>query len=143
MLLPLFMIVGYFVDLYSAITKLSLMNSYKIYQAGSFIETDSPLEVINPYTREVFARTWLAGEDELEVAIAKGKEAEKQMKALPSHKRYRALMDVAERIQQKREELALSLTHQSGKPLKYALGEIDRASQGFIIAGEESKRLPR
>lgn len=34
------------------------------------------------------------------------------------------------------------LAREAGKPLKYALGEIDRAAQTFIVAAEESKRLP-
>lgn len=119
------------------------MKSYKIYQAGSFIETGTPLEVVNPYTAEVFARTWLAGPDELETAIQRGKEAEEEMKELPSHRKYRALMQVSQGIKEKRFSLAESLARQSGKPMKYALGETDRAVQGFLIAAEESKRLPR
>ncbi len=58
------------------------MKSYKIYRAGRFIETGTPLEVVNPYTAEVFSRTWLAGPDELETAIQGGKEAEEEMKEL-------------------------------------------------------------
>lgn len=119
------------------------MKSYKIYCAGSFIETDTPHEVINPYTREVFARTWLAGPKELEQAINSGKQAEKAMKALPSHKRHQILMEISEGIRYRGRDLAISLARQSGKPLKFALGEIDRAVQGFLIAAEESKRLPR
>ena len=34
------------------------------------------------------------------------------------------------------------LAQESGKPLKYALGEIDRAAQTFLIAAEESRRIP-
>jgi len=138
------MIVGYFVDLYECTTQiLDAMKNYKIYCAGSFIETDIPHEVINPYTREVYARTWLAGPEELEEAIIRGKQAEKTMKALPSHQRYRILMDISQGIRNNRQELATSLSRQSGKPMRFALGEIDRAVQGFLIAGEESKRLPR
>jgi glyceraldehyde-3-phosphate dehydrogenase (NADP+) len=52
-------------------------------------------------------------------------------------------MQVSEGLKAKRRELAETLTMQSGKPMKYSLGEIDRATQGFVIAAEESKRLPK
>ncbi|HKL38459.1 MAG TPA: aldehyde dehydrogenase family protein [Bacteroidales bacterium] len=119
------------------------MKTYKIYQAGSFIQTGTELEVVNPYTQKIFAKTYLAGAGELNQAITRAKEAEKVMQELPSHKRYGILMEISEGIRKNRERLAESLAMQSGKPLKYALGEIDRATQGFIIAAEESKRLPR
>jgi len=119
------------------------MKTYKIYQAGSFIQTNTELEVTNPYTGEVFAKTYLAGAGELEQAIAQAKQAEQAMKELPAHKRYAILMEISEGLRKNRERLAETLAMQSGKPMKYALGEIDRATQGFIIAAEESKRLPR
>ncbi len=119
------------------------MTNYKIYQAGDFISTDSRLEVVNPYTEDAFAKTYLAGSEELEGAIQKGQAAERAMKELSSHRRYKALMEVSEGIAGRRQALAESLARQAAKPMKYALGEVDRARQGFIIAAEESKRLPR
>ncbi|MFP4041517.1 MAG: aldehyde dehydrogenase family protein [Bacteroidales bacterium] len=119
------------------------METHKIYKAGEFIKTDKELEVINPYTGKGFAKTYLAGKEELDESIEKGKEAEVKMKNLPSHKRYEILMAISEEIKHQRAKLAKTLAMQSGKPLKYAYGEIDRATQGFIIAAEESKRLPK
>ena len=65
------------------------------------------------------------------------------MRDLPSHKKYKILMDIAAEIIIKKDELALILSKEAGKPLKYAIGEIDRAVQVFTIAAEESKRLPK
>jgi hypothetical protein len=42
------------------------MEDYKIYVAGKIIETVSPLEVVNPFTQKVFAKTFLAGKNEIE-----------------------------------------------------------------------------
>jgi glyceraldehyde-3-phosphate dehydrogenase (NADP+) len=119
------------------------MKEFKIYKAGEFTTTDKPLEVTNPYTKSVFAKTYLAGKKELDEAIEKAKKVEEQMRNLPSHKRYAILMQVSEGLKAKRRELAETLAMQSGKPMKYSLGEIDRATQGFVIAAEESKRLPK
>jgi glyceraldehyde-3-phosphate dehydrogenase (NADP+) len=119
------------------------MDTYKIYQAGTFITTSQELEVKNPYSGEVFAKTYLAGKEELDQSIEKAKNVEKEMAQLPAYKRYEILMQIANGIQARREEMAQTLAMQAGKPWKYALGEVDRATQCFTIAAEESKRLPK
>lgn len=118
------------------------MLQYDIYIGGEFVKTDTTLSVYNPYNSEEFAQTFIAGKDELELAIEKAKAVEEEMREMPSYKKYAILMDIADRIIAKKEHLATILAQEAGKPIKYALGEIDRAAQTFIIAAEESKRLP-
>lgn len=118
------------------------MPTYKIYIAGEFTTTTTKLEVRNPYTQTKVATTYLAGKDELELAIEKGLAVEKQMKELPVFKRYAVLMQIANALTKDKIRLAGILSQESGKPMRYALGEIDRATQTFIIAAEETKRLP-
>ncbi|CAN5192551.1 aldehyde dehydrogenase family protein [soil metagenome] len=119
------------------------MNSFPIYCAGKFIETNDILEVRNPYSGEIFAHTFLAGAIELEKAIAAAENVRKEMKEMPSFKKYIILNEISLAITQDRKRLALLLCEESGKPIRYALGEIDRAAQTFLIAAEESKRLPK
>ena len=118
------------------------MEEYKIFVGGEFRTTDTPLEVTNPYNGEVFARTWLAGAGELEEAIAAGNAAEEEMAALPVYRRYEILHQLSEALKADRQRLARVLAQESGKPLRYALGELDRGAQTFQVAAEESKRLP-
>jgi acyl-CoA reductase-like NAD-dependent aldehyde dehydrogenase len=119
------------------------MLNYKIYSAGSFIETSNQLNVVNPFNRTIFAQTYLAGTSDLEAAIQKANSVKAELKNLPSYKRYEILMEIAGEIKNTREHLANILCLESGKPIRYALAEIDRAMQTFIIAAEESKRLPK
>jgi len=119
------------------------MEKYKIYVGGKFTETSTPHEVINPFTQEVFANTYLGGKEELESAIIKAELVADEMKNLPSYRRFEILSQISNEITKDRERLALVLTKESGKPLRYSLGEIDRASQTFLVAAEESKRLPK
>ncbi len=118
------------------------MKEYKIYVAGAFRTTGTPLPVTNPYNGEVFATTWLAGAAELEEAITAGLAAEEEMAALPVYRRYEILSQISDALRSDRERLARVLAQESGKPMRYALGELDRASQTFRVAAEESKRLP-
>ncbi len=119
------------------------MSSYKIYVGGEFIETANKLEVRNPFSNELFASTFLAGQEELEQAIQKAQAIKSTLKKLPSFKRYEILMQIAHEIKNNRTYLATVLASESAKPMKYALGEIDRAAQTFIVAAEECKRLPK
>lgn len=118
------------------------MQTYKIYIAGEFIETNTKLEVRNPYNQTIVDTTFLAGDKELEIAIKKGVAAEKEMKEMPSYRRYEILMQISDELKKEKQRLALLLSQESGKPLRYALGEIDRAAQTFLVAAEESKRIP-
>jgi len=119
------------------------MKVYKIYKAGAFSTTSNELVVYNPYNQSAFAKTYLAGNTDLNECIVEAKNVEEEMKNLPSHKRYNILMQISKGIKDNRKDMAETLAKQSGKPMKYSLGEVDRAAQGFMIAAEESKRLPK
>jgi glyceraldehyde-3-phosphate dehydrogenase (NADP+) len=119
------------------------MQSYPIYAGGDFVTTAQKLDVLNPFTGKVFASTWKAGKDELEKAIAKAQQVKAEMRALPAYKRYEILLQISDAIKADRERLAKVLCSESAKPYRYAIGEIDRAAQTFLIAAEESKRLPK
>lgn len=119
------------------------MTEHKIYIAGAFQKTDQELVVTNPYDNSKVGMTYLAGKNELEKAILGALSVKNTLRDLPSYKKYGILMQIAEEIKLKKEDLALILSKEAGKPLKYSLGEIDRAIQVFIIAAEESKRLPK
>ena len=119
------------------------MNDYKLYIAGKFVKTEQKLVVTNPFDNSVVGETYLAGKNELEKAIDKALEVKDIMRDLSSYQKYKILKEIAERINEKKNELALTLSKEAGKPLKYALGEIGRAIQVFTVAAEESKRLPK
>lgn len=118
------------------------MEKYKIYVAGKFRETADELPVTNPYNGNVIATTWLAGTEELEEAITAGRSAEKALAEMPVYRKYEMLAFISEALQKDHERLARVLAMESGKPLRYAIGEVKRAVQTFRVAAEESKRLP-
>jgi len=119
------------------------MLHYKIYVGGAFVETATKLDVVNPFSQEQFASTFLAGKEELEIAIQKAEAVRMELRKMPSYKRYAILMQIAEEIKKDRIHLAEILSQESAKPMKYALAEIDRAAQAFVVAAEETKRLPK
>jgi glyceraldehyde-3-phosphate dehydrogenase (NADP+) len=115
---------------------------YPIYVAGSFRETNELLPVVNPYTGENAGITFLAGEDELENAIRGALAVQDELAELPAWLRYRALSGIASMMQDARDEFGNTISLESGKPIRDALAETDRAIQTFTVAAEECKRHP-
>lgn len=118
------------------------MKNYPLIIDGQEVTTSEVLTVKNPFDGSVVGTTYLAGKDELERAIRAAQKARKQLWELPTHVRAAALEQISDELHERREELGLLLAQECAKPLKYALGEIDRAVQTFKAASEEAKRLP-
>jgi len=119
------------------------MNDYKIYCAGKFISSSKKLEVINKYSQEVYATTYLADKEILNQAICEAEAIKETCKKLSSHEKFIALKFIAEEIEKNKDHLAEVLCIESAKPIRYAVSEIERAAQTFLIAAEECKRLPK
>lgn len=121
-----------------------MMNNkeYPLLISGEQVVTDSRLEVTAPFDGAIVGTTFLAVEEEFEMAVTAAQKARGPLWGLPAHVRSSALLQVADELRTRREELALLLARESAKPLRYALGEIDRAAQTFHVAGEEATRLP-
>ncbi len=115
--------------------------SVPIYLAGEFVRAGSPLDVRNPATGELVARTWQAGPDELERATQAAVSAFALTRRLASYERRDALAHVADRIVANADELAELLTRESGKPIRDARGEVGRAALTFRTAAEEALRI--
>ncbi|MBU2650401.1 MAG: aldehyde dehydrogenase family protein, partial [Bacteroidetes bacterium] len=119
-----------------------MINQFEIYAGGSFIQSDNPVTIFNPYDGKTVGIAWLASPQILEEAILKAQSAREAMKNLPSFVKSRILNSIAEEIESKIENFTGILCRESGKPWKYARGEVQRAIQVFRVAAEESKRLP-
>lgn len=115
----------------------------KIFLAGEFVTASQALPVTNKYTGKLFTTTFLADKIILEKAIIAAEKAKKACKELSSHDKFKALKFISEQLENKKSHLAKVLSIESGKPIIYAISEIERAAQTFLIAAEECKRLPK
>ncbi len=119
------------------------MKYYPFYAGGQFREGADLLEVVNPYTGQVFASTWRATPEDLEYAVTAALAVAEEMKQLPSYQRYEILQEITAGLEDNMAEIAEILCLESGKPLKHARGEVLRAIQVFRISAEEARRLPK
>ena len=109
--------------------------------AGEWRTTWESLEVRSPHDDAVVAVVARAGHDEIEQAVAAAHAAFATTAAIPAHERARILTTVSRRLAEERETLALTLVAETGKTIRDARTEVDRATMTFAVAAEEAKRI--
>ncbi len=117
------------------------MEPQKILIAGSWETSPTLHEVRSPFDGRVVGTTYLASPDQVERAAAGSIAGFAAMRALGAWERSAILRTTATAITARREELAALLSAEAGKPLRDALGEIDRGALTFRLAGEEAERM--
>lgn len=102
--------------------------SYYLSIAGQLVEAQNSFEVMNPATGRVLAHAPAASAEQLDQAVAAAKTAFKSWSALSYDEREQYLIAYADALQKHRDELAVLLTQEQGKPLKtMAEPEVDQA----------------
>jgi len=115
---------------------------YPIFLAGRWVESDDLLEVTNPARPgELAGVTYNATDEQYEQAAEAAVKAFEVTRKLPAYERGRILREISNGIRERREELARIMTSESGKPVKDALVEVDRAVITFRLGAEEAERM--
>ena len=104
-------------------------------------QTATTATIRNPYNGQPVADVCLAGKAEADEAIARAVEACAAMRRLPAHARAGALLKIAGRLADRTDEIARTMTAESGKPITDATREVGRSVQTFTVAAEEAKRI--
>lgn len=106
---------------------------------GEFVSfhDDERTAVINPATGEPIATVPLAKTHVVDQAVAFAIQAQKNWALVPAPKRAELLYRVGELMKQRKEELAMKLTLENGKPIEEARGEVQEGiDMAFYMAGE-------
>jgi acyl-CoA reductase-like NAD-dependent aldehyde dehydrogenase len=118
-----------------------LKPSYPYYLAGEACAPNTALEVRDKFSGEVATRVAQADAATIDAAIAAAHAARGAMAAFPPDARRDVLEHCASRFTERREELALALCIEAGKPIRDARGEADRLIDTFRIAAGEATRV--
>ncbi len=118
-----------------------LAKSYPLYLGGEAASPNSDLAVIDKYTGELATRVPLADPATIERGIALAVDAVPAMAELPAYERQRVLAHCVRRFDERREELAMALCIEAGKPINDSRGEVTRLCDTFRVAAEESVRI--
>ena len=115
---------------------------HPIFLAGRWVESADALEVTNPARPDQPAgSTFHATAEQYEEAIEAAVRAFETTRRLPAYERGQILRNISAGIRERREEIARTLTLESGKPIRDALVEVDRATLTFRLGAEEAERM--
>jgi len=114
---------------------------YPLYLAGRPVETDASIDVLDKYTGERATRVAHADAATLDAAIAAAVAAEAPMRAMRPWARREVLEHCVKRFGERRDELALALCIEAGKPIRDAEGEVTRLIDTFRVAVGEAERI--
>lgn len=117
------------------------MKEYKLLINGQWRESPQAREIKSPYDHAAVGKVHFTAANQVEEALAAADNAFRKTRRLSSYERSQVLEKVSGGVKERKEELARSITLQSGKIIRDARAEVDRAVMTFDIASEESKRL--
>ncbi|WP_017599497.1 aldehyde dehydrogenase family protein [Nocardiopsis lucentensis] len=116
------------------------MSTRPFWLAGTAATGDTEITVVNPYTGRPAGTVAVPTVSQIEEAVAAAHAVAGEAAALPAHVRADALAHVSRRLGERAEEIAQTITAESGKPIKWARGEVGRAVSVFRLAAEEARR---
>jgi acyl-CoA reductase-like NAD-dependent aldehyde dehydrogenase len=115
---------------------------HPIFLAGRWVESPDVLVVDNPADASTPAgATYHATEAQYDEAVEAAVAAFEVTRKLPSYERGRILREISAGIRARREEIGRLIALESGKPIRDALFEVDRAVLTFRLGAEEAERM--
>ena len=117
-----------------------LDKTYPYYLANRPRQPNAGLEVRDKYSGKVATRVAVPDARAIEKAIAAAVKATAPMRAFKPWARQAVLEHCADRFDARRDELAMALCVEAGKPIKDAAGEVTRLIETFRIAAAEAVR---
>jgi acyl-CoA reductase-like NAD-dependent aldehyde dehydrogenase len=117
------------------------MEAYKLMIGGKWVDGEEMREIKSPYDGSAVAKVHFAGKKQVEAAVGAAHKAFGVTKKLSSYERAEALEYISSKIDERSEELAVSIAKSSGKAINSARVEASRAVNTFKIAAEEAKRI--
>ncbi|CAN5883157.1 aldehyde dehydrogenase family protein [soil metagenome] len=108
---------------------------------GEWVGSGERDSVMDPFGGEVVGEMALASAEDLERAIEAAEDAFTVTRGMSAWERDRMLRGTADGIAARRKELVERMIAESGKPRRFADGEVTRAISTFTLAAEEAKRF--
>jgi succinate-semialdehyde dehydrogenase/glutarate-semialdehyde dehydrogenase len=109
---------------------------------GEWLDSESRdyIDVLNPATEDVFARVPRATEREVDKALEAAKRAFPVWAGLSPFQRAEYLWRASDILDERKEEIGRLMTQEQGKPLKEAIGEVEKGVEMLGFYAEEGKR---
>lgn len=96
--------------------------------ANTLHDSETHYDVLNPATEKVVARAPEASREQLDMAVRAARDAQASWAAQSVSSRREALARLAQGLRDHLDELSILITLEQGKPLSYAVTEVERAA---------------
>lgn len=98
---------------------------------GRYIESKSEkvMNIYNPSTGEVIAKTPCSTKEEVELAVAAAKAAYPGWSSTPPHKRAQLMFNLRNLIEENMDELTMMVARENGKAWEEAAGDVLKAKE--------------
>lgn len=114
---------------------------YPMRIGGEAVTTASPQPVRLPYDGSEVGIVYRAAAEQVEAAVEAAARAAPVMRQMTLAERAAILRRAAGKLREQAEEFALSISSESGKPIKEARVEVDRAVSTLEFSAEECRRI--
>ncbi|GAB3166619.1 aldehyde dehydrogenase family protein [Amycolatopsis stemonae] len=115
--------------------------TFPFWVAGKPVTGGSTAVVRHSYDDSSAGAHFVPSASDVEAAVQAAHDVADEFATLPAHVRAGALDHVSRALGERSEEIAQLITAESGKPLKWARGEVGRAVSTFRWAAEEARRF--
>ncbi len=117
------------------------MEKEKFLIKSEFVSSEETVNIINPYSSEVVKQVCKTNSENINDSLNYLVSVFPEYKNTPAYVKAEILHSIANKIKQKKEELAYLLTLETGKPIKLSRIEVDRAIFTFQTGAEEARRI--
>ncbi len=114
---------------------------HPIYLAGEWVESDQPLDVLNPYNDQIAGTTFQASAEQLEQATVAAQRVFPALRTMATVDRATMIQTLSTKLRSRRDEVATVMAAEAGKPIRDAEVEVDRGVFTLQVAAEEAKRI--
>lgn len=116
------------------------LKRYGMFIGGRWLPAHGDYEVLDKYSDAPVAAVAEATREDVAAAVAAAEQAFYSGTLTPA-KRYEILLRSADLLQERREDIARTMTMETGSTIRECRVEVDRARQDFILSAEEAKRI--
>ncbi len=117
------------------------MMDAKIFFGSDEAESGEWSERLSPYDDNVVSRAPVCSAEDAEKALEIAQKATKAAKKSTLSQRCDWLLDVAEKLRENREDMALTITDEVAKPIQFARVEVDRCIETVTLAAETMRTM--
>lgn len=118
-----------------------MMKIEKFLIGNEFVASAETVEIKNPYTNETVRKVSRSDKDHVNTSLNYLTQIFSKYRSSPVYLKAELLEKISKKISERKEELSLLITSETGKPLKFSRIETERAALTFKLGSEEAKRI--